>query len=257
MSDWNSEQYLKFKTERTQPSIDLVNRINVENPKRIIDIGCGPGNSTAQLKKKYPNAYVLGVDFSPNMIEKAKSDYKDIEFMIFDATKDFNKLKDKYDIVFSNACIQWVPDHKRLIENMMSILNPNGVLAVQMPAQYEMPMNEIVQIVSHSEKWCNKISENREFYYLTEEEYFELLSELSTDFSMWKTIYHHNLPSQESIVEWYKSTGLKPYLEQLSNNDRIEFENDILSEVKKSYPLEKYGVIFRFHRLFFTAKNNL
>ena len=90
MGDWNSEQYLKFKKERTQPSFDLTEKIEAVNPKRIIDIGCGPGNSTAVLKKQFPDAYILGVDFSPNMIEKAKTDYPDMDFMLFDAEKDFD-----------------------------------------------------------------------------------------------------------------------------------------------------------------------
>lgn len=114
MSDWNSEQYLKFKKERTQPSTDLVNTIKLENPGRIIDIGCGPGNSTRALKNKYPEAEIIGADFSPNMIEKARKENPDMEFISFDASKDFEKLEDKFDIVFSNACIQWVPNHKKL-----------------------------------------------------------------------------------------------------------------------------------------------
>lgn len=254
MSDWNSEQYLKFKAERTRPSIDLVNRINIENPKRIIDIGCGPGNSTAQLKKRYPNAYILGVDYSENMIEKAKSSYDDMDFMLFDATKDFEKLDGKFDIVFSNACIQWVPNHKKLLKNMMDILNQNGILAVQIPAQHEMPIHTIVETVTTNNRWKDKIKNSRNFYTLAEEEYFNILSDISADFSMWKTIYHHRLPSQQSIVEWYKSTGLKPYLEQLTDIDKTEFEEDILNEVKKSYSVQSNGeVIFKFHRLFFTA----
>lgn len=254
MSDWNSEQYLKFKKERTQPSIDLVSRITIENPKRIIDIGCGPGNSTAQLKKRYPNAYILGVDYSENMIEKAKSSYEDIDFMLFDATTDFDKLNDKFDIVFSNACIQWVPNHKKLLKDMMGILSPNGMLAVQVPSQHEMPIHTIVETVTTNSKWKDKITNRRNFYTLAEEDYFNLLTEISDDFSMWKTIYYHRLPSQQSIVEWYKSTGLKPYLEQLSEDDKPEFEADILNEVKKVYPVQNNGeVIFKFHRLFFTA----
>lgn len=255
MSDWNSEQYLKFKKERTQPSIDLVNRIKFENPQRIIDIGCGPGNSTAVLKKRFPDAHIIGVDFSPNMIEKAKSDYPKLDFMLFDATEDFDKLEGKFDIVFSNACIQWVPNHRKLLADMMNILNPKGVMAVQVPNQVEMPINSIVAQVTQSNKWKAKFERGRNFYNLKEEEYFNLLSDISSDFSMWKTVYFHRLPSQESIVEWYKSTGLKPYLEALDDKDKKEFEQDILAEVKKEYPLQENGeVIFRFNRLFFTAE---
>lgn len=255
MSDWSSEQYLKFKKERTQPSIDLVNRIELKNPKRIIDIGCGPGNSTAVLKSRFPDAYILGVDFSPNMIEKAKADYPDIDFMLFDATKDFDKLEGKFDIVFSNACIQWVPNHKRLLADMMNILNPRGVMAVQVPFQFEQPIHAAIGKIAASDKWKSLIPFEKVFNILTEEEYFDLLSDISSDFSMWKTVYFHRLPSQHSIIEWYRSTGLKPYLEILSDEKKTEFENDVFEEIKNAYPTQKNGeVIFRFPRLFFMAE---
>lgn len=255
MSDWNSAQYLKFKSERTQPSADLVNRIGIENPKRIIDIGCGPGNSTYELKKKFPDAYILGVDFSPNMIEKAKNEYKDIDFMLFDAQKDFDKLEGKFDIVFSNACIQWIPNHENLLSDMMRILNENGVMAVQVPYQYEQPMHKIVKAVASKEEWKCMFSFEKVFNILEENDYFDLLSVLSSDFSIWKTIYFHRMPSQYSIIEWYRSTGLKPYLEVLSDNKKEEFEKAVFEEVKKVYPVQKNGeVIFRFPRLFFIAK---
>ena len=255
MSDWDSTQYLKFKEERTQPSIDLVNRITLDNPKRMIDIGCGPGNSTAVLKKRFPRADIIGADFSPNMIEKARKDHPDMDFILFDATKDFDKLQEKFDIVFSNACIQWIPNHKSLLKNMMNILNLGGVLAIQVPNQAEMPINSIVDRVIKTAKWDGKFQNERKFYNLTEEEYFDLLSSLSADFSMWKTVYFHRLPSQKSIIEWYRSTGLKPYLEVLDDTDKKAFEQDILAQVKKEYPLQKNGeVIFRFNRLFFMAR---
>ena len=255
MSDWNSTQYLKFKKERTQPSVDLANRIDLDNPKRIIDIGCGPGNSTSVLKKRFPHADIIGADFSPNMIEKARKDHPDMDFILFDATKDFDKLRGKFDIVFSNACIQWIPNHKSLLKNMMNILNPGGVLAIQVPNQADMPINSIVDRVIKTAKWDGKFQNERKFNNLTEEEYFDLISNISADFSMWKTIYFHRLPSQESIIEWYRSTGLKPYLEVLDDTEKKEFEQDILVQVKKEYPLQKNGeVIFRFNRLFFMAR---
>lgn len=255
MSDWNAQLYLKFKKERTQPSIDLINRLNFQNPKKVIDIGCGPGNSTALLKKHYPDAYILGVDSSPNMIEKAVKECPDIDFMLFDASKDFDMLDRDFDIVFSNACIQWVPDHKRLLTDMMSILNPGGIMAVQVPNQVEMSINSVISEVTKSDKWKSKFRSERKFHNLAEEEYFDLLYEISSDFSMWKTIYFHRLPSQESIVEWYKSTGLRPYLEVLNDDEKSDFEKDILQKVKEHYPICAGGeVIFRFYRLFFIAK---
>ncbi|MDE6862792.1 MAG: methyltransferase domain-containing protein [Eubacterium sp.] len=253
MSDWNSEQYLKFKKDRTQPSIDLANRLDIENPKRILDIGCGPGNSTAVLKRRYPDAYVLGADFSPNMIKTAKADYNNIDFMLFDATKDFEKLNGKFDIVFSNACIQWVPNHKKLLKDMMNILNPKGIMAIQVPINFEEPIHRIITELVTSEKWSEYFTP-RIFHTLTECEYFDILSELTEHFELWKTVYCHRMPSHQSIIEWYKSTGMKPYLDVLNANEQKQFIADVLDEIKKEYPIQANGeIIFRFPRLFMLA----
>ncbi len=253
MSDWNSEQYLKFKKERTQPSIDLVNSIKTENPVNIIDIGCGPGNSTRVLKNKFPNAKVIGADFSPNMIEKAKKENPDIEFVIFDAANDFEKLNTDFDVVFSNACIQWVPNHKKLLSDMMGILKPNGVLAVQVPVTVEQDMHKVRNNVVKQPRW-KRIADARTFYTLNDFEYFDILSEISSDFKIWKTIYYHRMPSYQSILEWYRSTGLKPFFDKLDDEESNLFEKDILSEIEKQFPVQQNGeIIFRFPRLFFTA----
>lgn len=254
MSDWNSEQYLKFKKERTQPSTDLVNTIKLETPKRIIDIGCGPGNSTRALKNKYPEAEIIGADFSPNMIEKARKENPDMEFISFDASKDFEKLEDKFDIVFSNACIQWVPNHKKLLADMMNALNPNGVLAVQVPITVEQDMHRVIKNVTGASKWKEKLYGSRVFYTLSDYEYFDILSDLSNDFKIWKKIYCHRMPTHRSILEWYSSTGLKPYFDKLNDDESVLFEKDILDEIEKQFPVQKNGeIIFRFPRLFFTA----
>ncbi len=253
MSDWNSTQYLKFKAERTQPSIDLVKSILVTDPQNIIDIGCGPGNSTRVLKDRFPNARVIGADFSSNMIEKAKKENPDLEFMAFDASRDFGKLDIKFDVVFSNACIQWVPNHKKLLADIMSVLNDSGMLAVQVPVTAEQDMSRVINNVTDLERW-KKLQGARNFYTLNDYEYFNILSEISSDFKIWKTIYYHRLPSHQSVLEWYRSTGLKPYFEKLDDTESALFEKDILAEIERQFPLQPNGeIIFRFPRLFFTA----
>lgn len=254
MSDWDSKQYLKFKKERTQPSVDLVNSLKTENIKRIIDIGCGPGNSTRVLKNKFPNAQVIGTDLSPNMIETAKKENPDIEFMLFDAANDFEKLNGKFDVIFSNACIQWVPNHKKLLTDMMSVLADGGMIAVQVPLTAEQDMHNVVNAVANQPKWKEKLCNARTFYTLADFEYFNILSEIANDFKIWKTIYYHRLPSHQSVLEWYRSTGLKPYFDKLNNEEGIAFEKDILDEIASQFPVRKNGeVILRFPRLFFTA----
>jgi trans-aconitate 2-methyltransferase len=127
MGDWDPEQYLKFRDERTQPSIDLVSRIKIKKVNSIIDIGCGPGNSTQILYQKWPNAEIVGIDNSEEMINKAREDYPRQKWLIADvASFETGAL---YNIVFSNATLQWIPHHEVLIPNLFKFVRNKGALA--------------------------------------------------------------------------------------------------------------------------------
>ena len=255
MADWDSAQYLKFKKERTQPSIDLANRIPLSEPKRIIDIGCGPGNSTKVLLDKYPNADILGVDYSENMLKKAAANYPMLKFSAFDASSEIWNLDKDYDIVFSNACIQWIPNHNELLRKMMSLLNDGGILAVQIPIQYNEPIYKIIQQVVSSQNQENRFSYSNPLNILNDSEYYDILSEISKDFEIWTTTYYHRMKNHRDIVEWYKSTALKPYLDRLDEDGQKAFLADVYSEVLTQYKTQANGeVILRFPRLFFIGK---
>jgi trans-aconitate 2-methyltransferase len=255
MPDWNPELYLKFRNERTQPAVDLANRIPLDSPARVVDIGCGPGNSTIILKQRFSAAYILGVDNSNAMIETARRDFPELEFGYCDASTDLDKLDGNFDVVFSNACIQWLPDHPTLLRNMFRLLAPGGVLAVQTPMNYEEPIHKLITAVTGSSKWAQHFPNPRIFFNLTPSEYFDQLSELTGDFSLWMTTYYHRMDSHHDILTWYRSTGLKPYLDALPAELKPEFEQDILEEIRKGYPLQANGkVIFRFPRFFFLAR---
>lgn len=254
MAEWSSEQYLKFVGERTQPAVDLAGRINPDGCRRVLDIGCGPGNSTRVLAEMFPMARVIGADNSEDMLKKARELNPMLEFVYFDACGDFTSVGGEFDLVFSNACIQWIPNHAELLKKMMGLLHVGGTLAVQTPINYEEPIHIIIEKTAASEKWSGKIKSGRVFYNMTPSEHFDVLSEIATDFSMWQTTYMHRMPSHESIMEWYKGTGLRPYLSQLNESDAAEFENDVFEEVRKAYPKQANGeIIFRFPRFFFTA----
>lgn len=256
MADWNSAQYLKFKAQRTQPAVDLAARIDI-NPSEFIDIGCGPGNSTRVVKNRFPSARAVGADYSENMLEAARKDNPDCEFIRLDAGGDLSEFSGKFDLVFSNACIQWIPNHRELLPKMFSMLKNGGELAVQIPVNYDEPIHKIIGSVSASEKWREKLTNPSIFHTLFESEYFDILSDLTSDFEMWKTVYCHRMPSHDSIIEWYKSTGLKPYLDALPDEEKEEFTNEVKREVEKAYPTQKNGeIIFRFPRLFFIAKRS-
>ncbi|NLY98590.1 MAG: methyltransferase domain-containing protein [Clostridiaceae bacterium] len=252
--DWNSEQYLMFKAERTQPAVDLANRITTVHPRKILDIGCGPGNSTEVLYKKYPNAYILGVDKSEEMIKTARINYPNLDFKICDASKDLFQLDKDFDIVFSNACIQWVPDHKHLIRNMLNLLNENGVLAVQIPMNDNEPIQKAIYELVTSDKWRSYFKEPRIFYTLSQSEYYDLLSEASEKFFIWETVYYHVMKSHNDILEWYRGTGLRPYLHVLPDDKKEIFERELMENLIQRYPKQKNNdIIFKFPRFFFIA----
>ncbi len=249
MSDWNSTQYLKFKNERTQPAVDLAMRIK-NNPKTIVDIGCGPGNSTKVLRNVFPDASIVGIDNSPNMIEKAKSEHIDIDFRLCDALS----LDGKYDLLFSNACLQWIPDHDTLIPSLMGKLNEGGILAVQVPMNGDEPLFRLIREVANEPKWelsGVKLQPNET---LTPPEYYNILSACSSAFDMWEVKYYHTMPDHKALVAWVKGTRLRPYLDYLGAEKGAEFEAEIIERSKKLYPIMADGnVILGFRRFFFTA----
>lgn len=252
MAKWDSEQYLKFKAQRTQPAKDLLARISGRSVKKCVDIGSGPGNSTAEIKKIFPNADILGIDSSPDMIKKAREQYPDLRFELCDA----RETPDSYDLIFSNACLQWVPNHGELLPCLCRHLEPGGVLAVQIPRNGDEPLFKIIDEVVAEDKWGFPDSAQREFNAtLTPEEYFDILSGCSSKFDIWETVYYHNMPSVESLVEWVKGTRLLPYLNVLSEKKAEEFLSEITERAKRIYGKRENGeVIFKFRRLFFTAE---
>lgn len=253
ISQWDSEQYLKFKKQRTQPAIDLVKRITIEQPGKILDIGCGPGNSTFVLKKEFPQAYLLGVDNSENMMKAAKESYPDIDFRICDVTTELDEL-DTYDVIFSNACLQWIPNHAKLIPMLFHKLNQNGVLAVQIPMNDQEPLFRIMDEILSEPKWDFSSMNIETNKILLPEEYFDILSSCTDHFDLWETVYYHNMPSVEAMVEWVKGTRLRPYLQALDQIKAESLIKEITMRTAKVCHKQKNGeIIFKFRRLFFVA----
>lgn len=252
MNDWNSELYLKFKAQRTQPAIDLAARIS-GSPKRIIDLGCGPANSTLVLKERFPDAKITGADSSDAMLETARKNAPELDFIKLDISGDLSQFRGSFDLVFSNACFQWIDNHKKLLPSVFDMPDIGGTLAVQIPMNYNEPIHRIIGEVSGREKW--KKCPKRIFGTLTQSEYFDILSGLTSDFELWETTYYHRMPNVPAILEWYKSTGLRPYLNALSEAEQSEFIGEIAEELYRQYPAQENGeIIFKFPRFFFIAK---
>lgn len=253
MSEWNSEQYLKFKNQRTQPAIDLAQRIAINNPQKILDVGCGPGNSTKVLKSVFPKAHILGIDSSENMIKKAKETYSDIEFRVMDITEE-NQNIENIDIIFSNACLQWIPNHREFIPMIFNKLSKGGVLAVQIPMNFQEKLFTLMSETVNEDKWDFSSMPLEPNETLKCEEYFDILSSLTDNFDIWETVYYHNMPSLETMVEWIKGTRLRPYLNALNSIDANNLINEITEKASRVYTKQANGeIIFKFRRFFFTA----
>lgn len=255
--DWNPDLYLRFEKERTQPSIDLVSRINFDTPGKIIDIGCGPGNSTQILVQKWPDALVTGVDNSPAMIEKAKKDFPNQNWKLLDAGKD--EINEKFDIIFSNATIQWIPNHSELFKKFYNALNANGLIAIQLPLFWDMPLGKAIKNVATDSRWKTLVKGVAELFTIHDHcYYYDQLSQLFSPIEMWETHYIHIMDSHFSILEMIRSTGLKPYLDRLENeNDKKEFEGLVLKEIVKDYSQQRNEkVLFPFDRIFFIGNKN-
>jgi trans-aconitate 2-methyltransferase len=253
--DWNPELYLTFNRERIQPSIDLVTRIHADNPKTIIDIGCGPGNSTQILAERWPKAKIVGIDNSPSMIEKAKKDYPLQEWRIVDAGK--NTIEGTYDIVFSNAAIQWIPGHAKLMKKLQGLLTENGTLAIQVPMFWDMPLGKSILCIAEDHRWAATTKGVKDLFTIHDcGFYYDVLSKLFGKTDLWETHYMHQMESHSSILEMIRSTGLKPYLEVLqTDRDKSDFEQQVLQNISVDYPVHENGkIIFPFKRLFLLAQ---
>jgi trans-aconitate 2-methyltransferase len=254
MTDWNPESYLKFRDERTQPSIDLVARIEMENPCLIIDIGCGPGNSTQVLFERWPNANIIGLDHSPEMITKAKTGHPNRKWILADAAH-YNP-SETFDIVFSNATLQWIPNHEVLLPRLFNWINDQGALAIQVPANNESPLHKSLLAVSKNAKWfkfsgdCDQLLNYQSASY-----YYDILNGLSSKIDLWETTYHHMLSNHQALIEWYRSTGMRPFLERLPDDDcRRQFEDEVLEGCRELYKVQKDGkILYQFKRIFFIA----
>lgn len=257
MLDWNPDLYLKFEKERTLPAKDLISRIEKVNPKRILDIGCGSGNSTHELKKRWPNAEIIGIDNSIAMIEKARSLYDDTKFILHDATDDLSSLG-KFDIVFSNAAIQRMPNHDDLIESLYGLLDDKGVLAIQLPLVDTVKAQEALYELEHVKKYKQYLDDKiLRFNTKSTEYYYDILSSIFKPESIfiWSTTYTHAMDSLEDILNWYESTTLMPYFDAFPNEEIISnFRNNFYIKLKNVYfPRPNGSVLFNFERLFLIA----
>ncbi|MGN0526787.1 MAG: methyltransferase domain-containing protein [Acutalibacteraceae bacterium] len=250
---WDSIQYLRFSDERQQPCTDLISRLNGDF-NTILDLGCGPGNSTQYLFEKYKNATIIGLDSDDNMLEKAREEHKNFNFVKGFAPNDLRNFNQKFDLVFSNACIHWIYNQEELIDKVYEILNDKGVFAVQIPLTDESLFYKILYNLI-DKKWTKLKSVNN-FHNLNQEGYYNTLIKRFNKVIIWRSDYYH-VVSKEMVIEWYKGSGLRPYLALLDEKEQKDFLNDLQMIINKEYSLLDDGNVFLIMpRLFFIAEKS-
>ncbi|MBB5048143.1 trans-aconitate 2-methyltransferase [Rhodopseudomonas rhenobacensis] len=254
MADWNAEQYLKFEDERTRPARDLLAQIPLDDPRRVTDLGCGPGNSTELLVKRWPQARVTGVDTSADMLRQARERLPGHNFI--EANIAHWAPPVGTDVVFANAVLQWVPNHLKHMQRLVGALEPGGVLAVQMPDNLDEPTHIMMREVAFQEPWRHQLAEAAQLRDALPKPgaYYDALRPLCSRLEIWHTVYNHLLDDPIAIVEWVKGTGLRPFIDPLELPERKAYLAAYTARIAAAYPPQADGkVLLRFPRLFIVA----
>ncbi|KAJ5882564.1 uncharacterized protein N7529_001236 [Penicillium soppii] len=254
--DWNATQYLKFEDERTLPPRDLLARVPLPSPKRIIDLGCGPGNSTSVLARRYPDAKITALDASPDMIKKAQTVLPERDFHVADLTTYRPEAGDAVDLFFSSAVFHWLTADDRIavIKRLLKPQTPGSVFAIQMPNNLNEPMHALMRETAVKGPWARKLTGVQRNELEPVQVMHDRLKLFCAKVDVWETIYYHSVEGPEAVVEWAKGAGLKPFVDLLEGDEREAFLEAYLVKIKKAYPVSVDGrVLLRYPRLFLVA----
>ena len=252
MADWSPSTYLKFEDERTRPARDLLAQVPLTSPGIVVDMGCGPGNSTELLVARWPQAKVTGLDSSPNMLAEARKRLPAAAFAEADATT--WTPAPGTDLVFANAICQWVPEHIAQLPKVLAALPQGAVLAVQMPDNMAEPSHVLMRQTAAEGPWAEQLANAARLPLPPPRAYYDALRPVASRVEIWHTAYNHVLEDPDAIVDWVKSTGLRPFIDPLTPEHREQFLARYLAHIAGAYPRTSDGkVLLRFPRLFIVA----
>ncbi len=254
-ADWNPALYQRFEDERTRPARDLLARVPLADAAHVVDLGCGPGNSSELLVERFPGARVVGTDTSEAMLASARARLPQCSFEASDVST--WRADVAPDLIFANAVLQWVPDHRTLLPRLFSSLSAGGVLALQMPDNLQEPSHRLMREVAAQGPWASRIGDASRLRapVLSIPAYYDLLARSGASVEIWRTEYQHPLSSPAAIVDWLRATGLRPFLDPLPDELRTAFLAEYEARIANAYPARSDGrSLLAFPRLFIVAR---
>lgn len=253
---WDAKTYCEFLDLRTRPARDLLSAIPSSlNPHIVYDLGCGPGNSTALLKNRWPDARVTGLDSSADMLKEAKTAWPDISFIQADIAN--FEADEKIDCLFANASLQWLDNHETVIPNLLRFLKPGGVFAIQMPNNFHSPSHQlIIKVLQGNAAWQPLL--NNLIYGVCTEPlyqlpwYYDVLTKADVgSLQLWETEYFQEMAGYEAIFDWLKGTGLRPVLSVMDRGDQTLFASLLVKALAKAYTMQaNQRVLLPYRRVF-------
>lgn len=250
---WDPAKYVQFDDHRNRPFFDLTGRIHADRPARVVDLGCGPGNLTASLAERWPEARVVGLDSSAEMLARAAPLAKDVPGLSFEQADIATWMPPAgTDVVVSNAALQWVPGHQDLMRRWLDVLPPGAWFAFQVPGNFNAPSHSLMRELAASERWSGKLGGVLRGGETVGEprDYLGILLDAGWAADAWETSYQHVLQGPDPVLEWVRGTALRPVMGALGSEDAKRFESEYAAALREAYPGGPHGTVFPFRRIF-------
>lgn len=254
---WDPAKYLEFGDHRDRPFFDLTSRVLAEDPRHVVDLGCGPGNLTATLATRWPGAAVVGVDSSAQMLAEAgllAAAQPGLSFVYSDIAE-WTPEADT-DVVVSNAALQWVPGHLSMLAAWLEALKPGAWFALQVPGNFGAPSHALMRELAGSPEWSGRLSGvlRHDDTVAEPADYLRIMLDAGCDADAWETTYQQLLAGEDPVLEWVRGTGLRPVLAALPQDQGAAFEKQYAAMLRTAYPADRHGTVFPFRRIFAVAR---